>query len=93
MRKDWDSKNFHENLANAFDTLNGFLEKGTVYGIKEAQVFMTSLMGPILHKIPADVVKYVAAGGTQRSLKSYVNDVKAPVTSPDVFQQDSNGVK
>jgi hypothetical protein len=50
-------------------------------------------MGPILHKIPADVVKYVAAGGTQRSLKSYVNDVKAPVTSPDVFQQDSNGVK
>lgn len=93
MRRDWDSKNFHENLANAFDTLNGFLDKGTIYGIKEAQIFMTSLMSPMMNKIPADVIKYIAAGGTLRSLKSYLNDVKAPVTSPDVFQQDSSGLK
>lgn len=92
MRKDWDNKNFHENLANAFDTLGGFLEKGTIYGIKEAQVFMTSLMSPIMNKLPASVVKYVAAGGQQRSLRSYLNDVKEPTTGV-VFQQDSNGVK
>jgi hypothetical protein len=91
MRKDWDSKNFHETLANAMDTLNQFLDKGTVYGIKEAQVFMTSLMSPFTNKLPAEVIKFVAAGGSLRSLKSYVNDVKAPHTGT-VFQQDSNGL-
>jgi hypothetical protein len=92
IRKDWDNKNFHENLANAFDTLADFLDKETIYGIKEAQVFMTSLMSPMLYKIPSDVVKFVAAGGTQRSLKSYLNDVKEPTTGT-VFSQDSNGLK
>lgn len=92
MRKDWDSKNFHETLANAMDTLTLFLEKGTIYGIKEAQVFMTSLMSPFTNKIPADVIKFVASGGSLRSLKSYVNDVKAPHTGT-VFQQDSDGTK
>jgi hypothetical protein len=92
MRKDWDSKNFHETLANAMDTLNQFLEKGTIYGIKEAQVFMTSLMSPFTNKLPADVIKFVASGGSLRSLKSYVNDVKEPHTGT-VFQQDSDGTK
>jgi hypothetical protein len=92
MRKDWDSKNFHENMANAFDTLNNFLEKGTIYGIKEAQIFMTSLMSPYTNKLPADVIKYIAAGGTVRSLKSYINDVKEPVTG-SIFRQDSDGTK
>lgn len=92
MRKDWDSKNFHETMANAFDTLVGFLDKGTIYGIKEAQIFMTSLMSPFTNKLPAEVVKYIAAGGTLRSLKSYVNDVKEPVTGT-VFSQDSDGTK
>lgn len=92
MRKDWDSKVFHETLANAFETLEQFLAKGTIYGIKEAQVFMTSLMSPFTNKIPADVIKYIAAGGTLRSLKSYVNDVKEPITGT-VFQQDSDGLK
>lgn len=92
MRKDWDSKNFHETLANAMDTLNQFLDKGTVYGIKEAQVFMTSLMSPFQNKLPSDVIKFVASGGSLRSLKSYVNDVREPVTGK-VFQQDSNGLK
>lgn len=91
LRKDWDNKNFHENLANAFDTLNGFLEKGTIYGIKEAQVFMTSLMSPMMNKIPADVIKFIAAGGAQRSLKSYLNDVKEPHTGT-VYHQDSSGL-
>lgn len=92
MRKDWDSKNFHETLANAMDTLNQFLDKGTIYGIKEAQVFMTSLMSPFTNKIPSDVIKFIAAGGSLRSLKSYVNDVKTPHTGT-VFQQDSDGTK
>lgn len=93
MRKDWDSKNFHENLADAYETLVNFLNKETIYGIKEAQVFMTSLMSPMMNKIPPDVIKFIAAGGTLRSLKSYVNDVKNPTTAPDVFKQDSNGLR
>lgn len=92
MRKDWDSKNFHETLANAMDTLNQFLDKGTIYGIKEAQVFMTSLMSPFTNKLPPEVIKYVASGGSLRSLRSYVNDVKEPHTGT-VFQQDSDGTK
>ncbi len=92
MRKDWDSKNFHENLADAYETLVNFLNKETIYGIKEAQIFMTSLMSPMMNKIHPDVIKYIAAGGQLRSLKNYLNDVKQPVTGV-VFSQDSNGLQ
>ena len=73
--RDFDSKNFYNDLANAFEELAGHLD-GTVYGMKKAQIFMSSLMGPMLHKIPADVVKFIARGGQNRSLKDYVQAVK-----------------
>lgn len=79
---DKDAKWFYEALANMFDELLGHLEKGTVYDIKMAQIFMTSLMGPMLHKIPADVVNFVAKGGAERKLADYMKpvDKKYPVT-------------
>lgn len=73
---DRDSKQFYIDLSNAFEELLGYLEIGTVIGIKKAQIFMPTLMGPILHKIPAEVVNFIAQGGQQRSLKDYVNKVK-----------------
>lgn len=75
---------FYGKLANAFQDLLTHIEGGTVHDIKQAQIFMGTLMGPILHKIPADVVKFLAAGGEQRSLKSFMIDVskKYPITGP-----------
>ena len=75
---------FYDDLANAFEDLYNHLDGGTVYDVKKAQIYMTSLMGPILHKIPADVVNWVAKGGNQRSLKSYMTkvDAKYPITGP-----------
>jgi hypothetical protein len=73
---------FYDDLAQAFDDLRTHLEGGTVYDLKQAQIFMTSLMGPMLHKIPADVVNFIAKGGEQRSLKDYMQkvDAKFPIT-------------
>lgn len=79
---DRDAKWFYENLAKMFEELLGHLEGGTVLDIKKAQIFMTSLMGPMLHKIPAEVVSFVAKGGADRTLKDYMKpvDKKYPVT-------------
>lgn len=90
LRKDWDNKNFYENMANAFEVILEKLDKKTVYGLKEAQIFMTTLMSPIMNKLPADVIKFIARGGTQRSLKDYMIDVSKeyPVTGKP-FKQES----
>lgn len=79
---DKDNRWFYKNLHTAFGDLLKHLEAGTVHDIKKAQIFMTSLMGPMLHKIPAEVVNFVAKGGQNRSLKDYMKpvDAKYPVT-------------
>jgi len=69
-------------MATAFSDLLDKLEKGTLYDFKEAQVFAQSLMGPMLHKIPADVWKFIVNGGETRSLKDYMKKVKDPITGP-----------
>jgi len=75
---------FYDDLAHAFEDLYNHLDGGTVYDIKKAQIFMSSLMGPMLHKIPRDVADWVVKGGQQRSLKSYMTKVddKYPITGP-----------
>jgi len=73
--RDTDTARFYNTLAQAFEDLLGHLEKETVYDMKKAQIFMSSLMGPILHKIPADVVKFVSYGGQPRSVKDYFKKV------------------
>ena len=70
-----DAAYFHKDLAAMFQDLLNHMEGGTVHDIKQAQIFMTSLMGPMLHKIPADVVNYLARGGESASLKSYMKKV------------------
>lgn len=82
--RDKDASYFYKDLGKAFEDLLGHLDKGTVYDFKQAQVFAQTLMGPMLHKIPTDVWKFLTNGGETRSLKSYMQkvDKKYPITGP-----------
>lgn len=79
-----DAKYFYKDLAIAFEDLLRHLEGGTRYDIKQAQIFAQTLMGPMLHKIPTEVWKFLTNGGETRSLKSYVKEVdkKYPILGP-----------
>jgi hypothetical protein len=74
--RDRDAARFYEDLANAFEEISMHLEKGTRYDIKQAQIFAQTLMGPMLHKIPTNVWKFIINGGEPRSLKSFMKEVK-----------------
>lgn len=82
--RDKDAAYFYKDLANAFSDLLGHLEKGTRYDLKQAQIFAQTLMGPMLHKIPNNVWKFITNGGETSSLKSYFKpvDKKYPITGP-----------
>lgn len=77
-----DASYFYKDLARAFEDLADHLDKGTLYDFKLAQTYAQSLMGPMLHKLPADVWKFIANGGQTRSLKDYMKPVKDPITGP-----------
>ncbi len=80
--RDKEASYFYKDLARAFDDLLNHLEGGTRYDLKQAQIFAQTLMGPMLHKIPTKVWKYLVNGGETRSLKSYMKEVdkKYPIT-------------
>lgn len=79
-----DASYFYNDMAKAFEDLLDHLEGGTRYDMKQAQIYAQSLMGPMLHKLPADVWKFIANGGEPRSLKDYMKpiDKKFPITGP-----------
>jgi hypothetical protein len=56
-------------VADAIQQLLDDLSQGTVDGIKQAQIHMTSYMTPITQHIPPEVVKFIASGGKQSTLK------------------------
>jgi hypothetical protein len=74
---DKEAKQFYKDLANAFTDLMNHIDGGTVGDIKRAQIYMTSLMSPMMNKIPATVINFLATGGERRSLKDYYTEVKA----------------
>ena len=63
-------------MAKAFNELHARLDEGTLYSMKKAQILMTSMMSIFTNKIPPDVVKFIAAGGTVRPLKAYFKEVQ-----------------
>ena len=63
-------------IASALQQLLDDLSLGTLDGIKQAQIHMTSYMTPIAQHIPADVVKFIAKGGKQDSLKDMFTSIK-----------------
>lgn len=71
-----ETRQFYLDSAAAYKQLLEYLDNGTTYDIKKAQIFATSLMGPMLHKIPNEVWKFLVNGGSARSLKAYVNELK-----------------
>lgn len=73
-----EDKRFYGDLAQAFDDLHGMLSAGTIDGVKQAQIFLTSLMGPMLYRVPSEVATFIAQGGEPRTLRSYVNSITVP---------------
>jgi len=65
----------YNDSANAFEEILTFLDAGTLYDFKLAQTKAQTLMGPMYHKIPTEVWKFLANGGESRSLKSYMTEV------------------
>jgi len=74
-----DERSFYMTLCQVFEDLCNFLESGTVYDTKRAQIFMTTLMGPLLNEIPAEVVRYLATFGNPATLNDYYKNT--PVTN------------
>lgn len=77
-----EAKVFYNDLANAFEKLIGHLEKGSIHDMKQAQIFASSLMGPMLHKIPAETWDYIVNGGKSKSLKDYLKKSPEAKTGP-----------
>lgn len=79
-----ETRYFYEETAAAFQKILDYLNEGTIQSVKEAQVFASKLMGPMLHKIPDEVWDFIAHGGQKRSLKDYMSpvDKKYPITGP-----------
>lgn len=67
-----DTYELYNNTAKAFQTIQDKLNTGTIQSIKEAQLFASSLMGPMFHKIPSVVWNFLASGGQKRSLKDFM---------------------
>ena len=79
-----EDKQFYSDLSVMFDDLNTYLKGGTVYDIKMASSFMTSLMGPMLYEIPTEVVRFITYGGAHAPLKSFVNSITTPTGGFDI---------
>ena len=58
------------------EVILGHLEKGTMDCIKMAQIDLTKLMSPILHRIPDEALKFISTGGKPETLKTLFTNVK-----------------
>jgi hypothetical protein len=75
--KEAEVKNTHDDtrasfcmtVASAFEQLLQDLELGTVAGVKQAQIHMTSYMNPITAHLPQSVQKFIYMGGRKPTLK------------------------
>ncbi len=77
--RDFDRSFYYEDTAEALQIVHDFLSQKTVEGLKEAQIYVHRMANVSRLLIPDAVWKFIISGGTPRSLKSYVNDVKEPV--------------
>ena len=65
----------YNDSAAAFEEILAYMDAGTLYDFKLAQTKAQTLMGPMYHKIPTKVWKFLADGGENRSLKSYMTEL------------------
>lgn len=80
--KEAEAKNTHDDtrasfcmtVVSAFEQLLQDLELGTVEGVKQAQIHMTSYMNPITAHLPVSVQKFIFMGGRKPTLKDLFDD-------------------
>jgi hypothetical protein len=60
-------------VADALRALEQDLSAGTVGGVKQAQIHLSTYMSPITSTIPAIVLKFINKGGEKQSLKDMFN--------------------
>lgn len=73
---DADRAEFYDNCAAAMQQLIVCLDYGTMTGIKKAQIHMTSLMSPIVQRIPDIAYDFITGGGEPTTLKTLFKKVK-----------------
>ncbi len=78
--RDEDRSSYYEDTAEALQIVHDELSKKTVQGLKQAQCLSQRMMNIQRALMPDDVWKFLVDGGVKRSLKSYMNAVKEPVT-------------
>lgn len=61
-------------VASAFQQLMDDLKLGTVGGVKQAQIHVTSWMNPITSHLPVSVQKFVYMGGQKPTLKNLFDE-------------------
>ena len=74
--RDKDRSEFYTDVADALEEINKCLDIGTVESFKKAQVFMSSLMGPITQRIPNVAYKFLTGSTEPTSLKDLFTQVK-----------------
>jgi len=78
--RDFESHHYYADTAEALQTVYDYLNEKTIQGLKQAQVYSQRMMNIQRVHMPDVVWKFLANGGVTRSLKSYVSDVKNPIT-------------
>jgi len=78
--RDEDRASYYEDTAEALQIVHDELSKKTVQGLKQAQYLSQRMMNVQRALMPDTVWKFLVDGGVKRSLKSYMNAVKEPVT-------------
>lgn len=66
-----ENRQFYSDAAQAFTDLHDMLD-GSFEGMQKAQIFASTLMGPMLHKLPKEVWQFISNGGQSRGLKDYM---------------------
>ena len=64
---------FAMTVHDALVQLHDDLSLGTVEAMKHAQIAMGTFMNPITTNIPPEVLKFIARGGNQPTLKDFFN--------------------
>jgi hypothetical protein len=78
--RDFERAHYYEATAEAMQIVHDFLAMKTVEGMKRAQIYVHKMANVSRALFPDLVWKFIIDGGPKRSLKSYMNDVKEPVT-------------
>lgn len=73
-------------VVSAFEQLLQDLEMGTVEGVKQAQIHMTSYMNPITAQLPLSVQKFITMGGRKPTLKDMFDEKRQERKKEGMFE-------